>query len=131
MKMHGETVASETRHGQGSQRVFKNKDWWKEWLKEPSQNFNVLPDWPPLLAEIVHQSPSTRSLDELFGSLNSSLWFFKNLAMTDTDNDANFSCRIHCETCLASLLFPQNTQSIRNDENYKKTLDDIAVSTVA
>jgi hypothetical protein len=125
-----ETPARRTAHRSGNQRHVQKYNWWKQWLEKPSQKLNLLPDWPPVVADIlsVCNSQSTLSLENLFTRLSTSHKFFSNLAKTDTDNDKGSSCRIHCETCLASLVFSNNTESIRTNNNYENVLSDISVS---
>jgi hypothetical protein len=125
-----ETAARVTAHRSGKQREVQKNNWWKRWLEKPSQEMNLLPDWPPVVADIlsVCNSQSTQSLNDLFIRLKSSLWFFTNLAKTDNHEDNGSSCRIHCETCLASLVFSHNTESIRTNVDYENVLKDISVS---
>ena len=115
--------------------------WAMAWWEAPSQKLNMLPDWPPLLYNILHEintenSPTGKdsaqsfdilapSFNHLFSRLWSSLFFFQAIASTDRDDDTSSSSRIHCEVCLASLVMSQN---IETDDNYKTLLEKIAVS---
>ena len=101
------------------------ESWWRVWLTLPNASFSILPDWPPILDAILAAISSKKegfkmTIDKNMALLQRSYDFFGQVVST---NDRLFgNGRIHCEACLASLVAPDATASIKDDGNYKKVL---------